>query len=159
MDVKIKTDDENFKFRVNTLIFKDNKLLLVDINQNGFLCLPGGHVKIGEDTKQAAIRETFEEVGVTSENQKLVAVIENFFHNKKGKKFHELSFYYVMENPTIPQERQKDFYYVENDEGQSVELDFKWISLDKIDDYDIRPKELIQILKQNNFVFSHFIVR
>lgn len=159
MDVKIDSENENFKFRVNTLILNDDKILLVDINQNGFLCLPGGHVHIGEDTKEAAIRETMEEVGVCSKSQKLIAVIENFFNNKKGKRFHELSFYYLMEDATIPQDRLTDHTFVENDEGKLVNHDFKWIPLDKVDDYDIRPVVLKSILKEKKFDFAHYFVK
>ncbi len=51
--IKIKTDDYNFKFRVSGLIIKDNKLLLVDMDDSGFLCLPGGYVELGETTEVA----------------------------------------------------------------------------------------------------------
>ena len=35
--IKIKTDDYNFKFRVSGLIIRNNKLLLVDMDDSGFL--------------------------------------------------------------------------------------------------------------------------
>ena len=35
------------------LIIKDNKLLLVDMDDSGFLCLPGGYVELGETTEVA----------------------------------------------------------------------------------------------------------
>ena len=159
MDIKIKTDEENFKFRVNGLIINDNKALLVDINNNGFLCLPGGHVQIGEDTKEAVVRETMEEVGVTSKTQKLFAVIENFFKNKKGKSFHELSFYYLMENASVPKEKQHDYVFVENDDGKLMNLDFKWVPLDKVDEYNIKPDFLKEILKEGKFDFKHHVVK
>ena len=159
MDVRIDNEKLNFKFRVNCLILNNDKVLLLDMNKNGFLCLPGGHVHVGEDTKEAVIRETMEEVGISSKNQKLIAVIENFFSNKAGKKYHELSFYYLMEDAEIPQDKQSDFHYVEHDEDKLVDLDFKWISLDEVDKYDIRPVALKQILKEKKFDFSHIFVK
>ena len=34
--IKMKTNDYNFKFRASGLIIKNNKLLLVDMNDSGF---------------------------------------------------------------------------------------------------------------------------
>ena len=45
--IKIKTDDYIFKFRVSGLIIANNKLLLVDMDDSGLLCLPGGYVELG----------------------------------------------------------------------------------------------------------------
>ena len=50
MDVKIKCDEGNFKMRVSGLIIKNGKLLTVDICENNFYCLPGGHVHLGEES-------------------------------------------------------------------------------------------------------------
>ena len=60
--IKIKTDDYNFKFRVSGLIIRNNKLLLVDMDDSGFLCLPGGYVELGETTEEAVKRELVEEI-------------------------------------------------------------------------------------------------
>lgn len=161
MDVRIDNEKLNFKFRVNCLILNEtkDKVLLLDMNKNGFLCLPGGHVHVGEDTRSAVVRETMEEVGITSREQKLVAVIENFFESKAGKQYHELSFYYLMEDAQIPEEKQTDFHYVENDEGKLVDLDFHWIALDEVAKYDIRPVALKEILQQRKFDFNHILVK
>ena len=45
------------------LVIKNNKLLLVDMNDSGFLCLPGGYVELSETTQVAVKRELLEEVG------------------------------------------------------------------------------------------------
>ena len=60
--IKMKNNDYNFKFRVSGLIIKNNKLLLVDMDDNGFLCLPGGYVELGETTEEAVRRELKEEI-------------------------------------------------------------------------------------------------
>lgn len=44
--IKMKTNDYNFKFRVSGLNIKNNKLLLVEMDDSGFLCLPGGYVEL-----------------------------------------------------------------------------------------------------------------
>lgn len=159
MDVKINNEDLSFKFRVNCIILNEDKVLMVDLNKNGFLCCPGGHVHVGEDTKTAVIRETLEEVGIVSNNPKLVAIIENFFKNKVGKQFHELSFYYLIDDAIIPDDKQKDYTFIENDEGELVNLDFKWIMLDDVENYDIRPVALKKVLKERKFDFNHILVK
>ena len=44
--IKMKTNDYNFKFRVSGLIVKNNKLLLVEMDDSRFLCLPSGYVEL-----------------------------------------------------------------------------------------------------------------
>lgn len=58
----MKTERLNFKFRVSGIVIKNNKVLVVDMDDSGFLCLPGGYVELGETTEEACIRELEEEV-------------------------------------------------------------------------------------------------
>ena len=94
--IKIKTNDYNFKFRVSGLIIKNNKLLLVDMDNSGFLCLPGGYVELGETTEEAIKREFIEETKRKVVIEKYLGVVENYFINKYCKKIHEISFYYLI---------------------------------------------------------------
>ena len=153
--IKIKTDTLNFKFRVSGIVIKDKKVLFVDMDDSGFLCLPGGYVELGETTEIACLRELNEEVGKNFKVEKYCGVIENFFKNKFNKYMHEISFYYML--TAIDDLDTKDFIIMENDKGNTVKLDFKWIEIDKIDDYDIRPSFLKTVLK-NNLSFNHIVI-
>ncbi len=153
--IKIKTDDYNFKFRVSGLIIKDNKLLLVDMDDSGFLCLPGGYVELGETTEVAVKRELLEEVGKKFDISEYLGVVENYFINKYSKKIHEISFYYLM--TPIENIGTNNFTIVENDKGHKIKLDFKWIDLKEINNYDIRPSFIKQILNKENLKFNHLI--
>lgn len=156
MDVKIKANEGNFKYRVAGAVVKDNKLLMVDICDNGFYCLPGGHIHLGEDSMTAMKREIGEEVGITCKSIKLVALAENFFKAKKGN-MHEVCYFYVIEpNENI---KTEDYQVVENDEGELKPLHFKWCPIDQIDKVDFRPKELIGKFKSKNFDFEHIIIK
>ncbi|HIR48668.1 MAG TPA: NUDIX domain-containing protein [Candidatus Faecimonas gallistercoris] len=154
--IKMKTEDYNFKFRVSGVIIKNDKLLLVNMDDSGFLCLPGGYVELGETTEEAMRRELLEEIGKKFEIDKYLGVVENYFINKYAKKIHEISFYYLM----TPVEKMdtNNFTIIENDKGHKIKLDIKWIALKEIKNYDIRPSILKQILESKNLEFNHLIL-
>lgn len=79
--IKMKTNNYNFKLRVAGLIIKNNKLLLVEMDDSGFLCLPGGHVELGETTEESVKRELQEETRQDVSTLKYLGVIENYFIN------------------------------------------------------------------------------
>ena len=156
MDVKIKSNEGNFKYRVAGAIIKDNKLLMVNICNNGFYCLPGGHIHLGENSLDAIHREINEEVGITCKTVKLIALNENFFNAKRGK-MHEVCYFYLIEpNEDI---NTKDYDIVENDEGELKPLHFKWCPLEELNTVDFRPKNLIEKFQNKNFDFEHFIMK
>jgi 8-oxo-dGTP pyrophosphatase MutT (NUDIX family) len=49
---------------VGVLVLEGTKVLVATRTDNGTICGPGGHVKLGEDLQEAAIRETREEFGI-----------------------------------------------------------------------------------------------
>lgn len=138
--IKVKTDNYNFKFRVSGLIINESKILMVDMDKSGFLCLPGGYVELGETTEEGIKRELKEETLIDFSISKYLGVVENYFINKYNKKIHEISFYYLMNiNSKIS---KNDFSLIENDNGCEINHDFKWIDINEIEKYDIRPKFL-----------------
>ena len=153
--IKIKTEDYNFKFRVSGLIIKNNKILLVDMDNSGFLCLPGGYVELGETTEIAIKRELLEEIGKKFEINKYLGVAENYFINKYSKKTHEISFFYLM--TPIENIDTNHFTIIESDKGHKIKLDFQWIDLKEVENYDIRPSFFKQILESAKLKFNHLI--
>ncbi len=153
--IKIKTSDYNFKFRVSGLIIRNNKLLLVDMDNSGFLCLPGGYVELGETTKEAIVRELTEETGKKVIVKKYLGVAENYFINKYCKKVHEISFYYQM-NFIDNNITENDFTLIENDKGHNIKLDFKWLDINNLDNFDVRPSFIKKIIV-NKLEFNHLI--
>ena len=158
MDLKIETEEIKLKVRANGVIINDDKILMCSINNSGFWCCPGGHIHLGEDSKTASLREINEEVGISFDDSKLFLMMESFFAGKNNKQFHELSFYYLMEGE-IPAEKLLDYSYDENDEGKMVHLDFKWFNLDELDNFDVRPKALLESLKNRDFSLKHIIAK
>ncbi|MCI8618056.1 MAG: NUDIX domain-containing protein [Clostridia bacterium] len=157
-DIKIDNGTGNFKFRVNGILMHDNEVLVVKMQNNPFYCLPGGHVKLGEDTQNAVIREIKEETGYNSHINKLITTTENFFERKNGKKIHELGFYYLLNLDDKENVNAKEYEAVEENEDK-VELHFKWIPIDKLESVDFRPQELKEKLQKNNIDFQHLIIK
>ena len=153
--IKVKTNDYNFKFRVSGLIIKNNKVLFVDMDDSGFLCLPGGYVELGETTEEAVKRELVEEIRKEVIVENYLGVVENYFINKYNKKMHEISFYYLI-NFIDNDFDEVDFTLIENDKGHNIKLDFKWIDINNLDNFDIRPSFLKKIIN-NKLEFNHLI--
>ena len=73
-DIKIKDENGKFRLRVSGMIIKNNKLLVHETQKFKGYCLPGGHVEVGESTKQAILREMKEELKI---NVKIITFIKS----------------------------------------------------------------------------------
>ena len=78
-DIEIVSSNIKFKYRVSGLLVVDNKLLVCKINNNNFYCLPGGHVELFENSRDAIIREFKEETLIDVKVERLLYLTENFF--------------------------------------------------------------------------------
>lgn len=75
------------KLTVDTLILFENRLVLVKRKNppyKDYFALPGGFVEIGESTEKAAIREAFEETGLSIELIKLSGVYSDPKRDPRG---------------------------------------------------------------------------
>ena len=159
-DIKIKTEKDAFKFRVAGIIERDNKILVTKMRDNDFYCFPGGHVEILEDTKTAAYRELNEELYFKFKLKKLLYIHENFFGHR-GKNFHELCFYYSG-RPLKKEEKnllKEELIWEEIDNGEKLYHHFKWVDINDIDKFDIRPKEIVKNYVKNKNKFIHFCTK
>ncbi len=154
MDLKIKDTSNSFKCRVNGVLLHEGRILVLQMCHNGFYCCPGGHVHLGEKSTDAIEREFYEETKIKVKAEKLLSVMENFFLGKLGK-FHEISFYYLL-TPT-GEFSTTDFSLIENDEGNLLDMEYRWVALDKLSDINFKPEILKKKLETKNFDFEHII--
>lgn len=157
--VLIKNNECKFKYRVSGLLVSEDKLLTVDMDNSGFLCLPGGYVEIGEDSKTSIIREMEEETKYKVVINKLVSIVENFFIDKKGDYTHEIALYYLLEISNDNIGEINNYSYCENDNGNIINHNFHWINLADIKKLDFRPNILKEKLSKEDFTFEHFIYK
>lgn len=142
MDIKFKKDDFYFNVR-SSCIIKDKlhkQVILTNmraITDHEAFLLPGGRIELMESSKEAIAREIFEELGVNLE-YKLISIEENIV---KETKFHmiELVYYAEIDN----------FEMIENlDDGWDS---FKIINIEDIDNVDIRPKSIKELIKKQKY--------
>lgn len=143
-------DVENYKLNIRTagVIIHNNKVLTHKNMNSNHYCLPGGRVEIGENSEQTIKREISEELGKEIQILDYITTIENFFE-MDNKKYHEIFFLYKIEFTNEKDKKIEHTMY--NKEGIEY-LQYEWIDLDKIDEYNILPGCLKDILKQKEDV-------
>ena len=153
MDVRISRSGQNFKFRVGGIIKQGDKYLTVRINKNPFYCLIGGHVQLNENTEKAVVREIKEELCVDVRVKALACIFENFFRVKSGRKYHELCFAYDVELPSGVV--INDFTREEKENGETITLEFKWLTLEEMRK-NFKPRALVDVIEKDEF--THLII-
>lgn len=158
-DLEIKTDTKKFKYRVNGIIIKNNKILTIKMKNNISYCLPGGHIELGEDSKTAITREMLEEVETNVTIEKELAIVENFYTDKNNLLTHEISFYYIVKPDNFSKIPLEDYSKCENDKGELKQHNFVWLDINSLKDFDFRPSFIKEKIITNNFDFEHIIIK
>ena len=149
MDLKIKTEKEEFHGRSCGIIKQKKKFLIMRVNKTSYYHIPGGHIEIGENSKQAIIREIKEEIGCDVQRTKLFAIQENFWI-RDNKKCHGIEFYYIIEPKQ--QLQIKNYEKVEIDKGKEMLLEFKWVTSKELKDIDLRPANIRDMLINEEYL-------
>lgn len=141
-DIKIKDENGKFRLRVSGMIIKNNKLLVHETQKFKGYCLPGGHVELGESTKQAILREMKEELKITD----LFCINENIYDTGETTS-QEINYYYKLENlDFLPDE----FFSVkEIDKGVEKEHKFAWIDINDLCYKNFKPDHMAKIIMKN----------
>ena len=147
MDITIDVEDYKLNVRTSAIIIHDGKVLLHKNKNDKHYALLGGRIGIGEDSETAAKREVMEELGKEIEIIGNVATVENFFE-MKGSKYHEILFAHKAEFKD--EEDKKITYTLQNLEGKDY-LQYEWIDINELDNYELLPKIMKNILKENKF--------
>lgn len=155
MNIKIDSDKVKFKLRVGGLIIIDNKILTVQIMDNGFYCLPGGHILLGENSITAIKREIKEEANLEVDVIGLKSIIENTFYRANGDMVHEIQLIYGLKI-TDEKYSNENWTVVEKDDDCDKKLEFKWIPISELDNFQVKPIILKDLLQAN--CFQHYVI-
>lgn len=147
MDLTLDVEDYKLNIRAAGVIIHNNKILAHRNLKKDHYCIPGGRVEIGENSEETVKREIQEELGKQIEITGYVATIENFFEMNESK-YHEI--YFLHEIEFTNEEDKKINYTMHNEEGKEY-LQYEWLDLDRIEEYNILPNCLKKVLKSKNF--------
>lgn len=152
-DIKMKEENGSFRLRVSGMIIRDNKLLVHETQKFVGFCLPGGHVEIGETTKQAILREMKEELNIDAQIINLFCINENIYI-KDEKTVQEINYYYKLKS--LSKLPNKTFSIKEIDKGIEKEHKFHWINIDELENKNFKPnhisKKIMNDLDKNNII-------
>ena len=147
MDITIDVDDYKLNVRAAGVMIHNGKILVHRNVNSDHYALIGGRVEIGENSADTVKREIKEELGKDVEITGYISTIENFFE-MKGSKYHEIMFVHKIEFTN--EEDKKIEYIMKNVEGKDY-LQYEWIELEKIAEYEVVPKVIKDVLKENKF--------
>ena len=148
-DITIDVKDWRLNCRAAAIIIHNNKVLLHRNVKDTYYALLGGRVKFGENSADTVKREIKEELGKDIEITGYISTIENFFE-ANNKKYHEIMFIHKAE--FIDDDDKKIETTLKNIEGnEDKQIQYEWISLDELDEKNIRPYAIKQVLKNNIF--------
>ncbi|WP_010052694.1 NUDIX hydrolase [Carnobacterium maltaromaticum] len=139
-DLTVQVGDFTFNHRAAGILIQEAAILLEYYEKEDYWVLPGGRVKVGEDSKIGVEREWLEDNGT-----RLIALIENFFVNHRTgsqRHFHEISMYYQLESSSkIPFQMGQKFHGAESDK-----LNYSWVPLTELVNLNFRPEILTNYL-------------
>lgn len=147
MDLTLDVEEYKLNIRAAGVIIHNNKILAHKNTNSDHYALIGGRVEIGENSEDTVKREIMEETGKEVETIGYISTIENFFE-MQGKKYHEIMFIHKVE--FINQQDKQIQETIKNIEGKDY-LQYEWLDIEKIDQYNILPKIIKEILKEEKF--------
>ena len=151
MDISVEL--ENYKLNVRTCAFIRCKgeILVCEHKNKNYYSLPGGRVKVGEDSKEALLRELKEELNydLCENDLRITRVIENFFVSK-GQNVHEYLFVYLCDLDESLY--NGDFKNLENEN-----ITMNWVKEEAFILFDVEPGVIKGIISNPNV--EHIVLK
>ena len=147
MDIRYTNNEFQFLLRVSIIIFNkdESKVLLFNVEGRKFYMLPGGKIGELEESIDAAKREVKEELGWDNLKYNFLGISEEFV-NDKGYNNQQINLIYKgIYNNDI---EQIEFKGLEGDW-----INFKWIDIKDIDNYQIYPSMVKEMVKDSNKIY------
>ena len=151
-DLLFQDEKSIFNFRSAGVLIRDNKFLVQRERNGAEYALPGGHVKFGETSAEALVREFKEETGADILCGRLIWV-EECFWNWGNKKAHTLVYYHLvsLENSfDIPSD-----HFASQKDNCGVVLE--WASFEKIQRLKIYPYFIKDKIGNISQEIEHFV--
>lgn len=154
MDIAFPTEQGKFNYRVAGVWIENGHVLLHKDSNDTNWSLPGGRVKMTEESKVALKREFKEELNLDIKVHRMYWVIENFF-TYKDTDFHEIGFYYgISSNHPIIVDQYDAFYGTEG-----KRLIYQWLPIKRLNEIALDPHCLSAPLQEIPEHTAHLVER
>ena len=126
--------------RSSTIIVKDGNIAVIKRSKPDqvYYVFPGGGIEENETPEQAALRETYEELGITVEIERL---LHTFPYS--GIQYYFLA---IVKAGEFGTGKGEEYLNSSIDKGTYEPM---WLPLKDLSLYNIRPKELVKIIQEN----------
>ncbi|MGM9878930.1 MAG: NUDIX hydrolase [Bacilli bacterium] len=157
-DINVKICDVLLNIRAVAVIEKDGKVLFQKRKQDEFWALPGGKVRVGEQSVDTIKRELQEELNINRFEIKRCNSVSEYFFTFDKTDIHQYIFSYIVnvENDEWICFEDEEFNGVEKTEN----LVFKWFDINNLDNAPIKPdflKGQIDKINNNEVIFTTYI--
>lgn len=147
LDIRVECEKGTFKLRSCGVFVRDGKMLVDRARRFDGHIILGGHVRVGESTKDTILRETKEEMGIDAKIEKLICINENIFPLPNSDKLaHEMGYYYLLSSNSLPQDGF-EFFEIEN--GVEIIHKYSWVNLNEVEENNVRPHWLAKMILDN----------
>lgn len=154
-DWLFKGDNYICNFRSAGVLIRNNKILVQRDKDGSEYALPGGHVKIGESSRDALVREYREETGADVICERLIWTEECFWEWNK-KLTNTIAFYYLI-NLRNDKDIPDNGGFVSQKDNCNVVLG--WLPLDELKTLTIYPSFLKEKVLDISDHTEHFITK
>lgn len=142
-------EDGRFGSRAAGIMVDGKKrVLLSRLEGEDFWFLAGGIIRLHETSQETVKREFLEEAGFEVEVHRLLGIIENFF-TLNDEKWHEIGFYFLV-SPKEAKGLWEQQEFVGREESDTPyrcrRLTFRWFDLSELDELNLKPSVLIELL-------------
>ncbi len=152
MDAVFQTKSAVFNSRTAAVWIEDAHILLRRQADDNYWALPGGRVKIGEDSMTSLKRELKEELGADAEVDQLLWFTENFFEYKNAP-FHEIGLYYSVTRKGSSILKHGPFFGLEGER-----LIYQWVPLEELSSLTVYPAFLQEGLLKMPASTEHLVL-
>ena len=124
MDINFNYGDITLNVRVAGVYIENGKVLMSRHKNSNFKNLPGGRIKLGEDSISALKREYMEELDKEIEIISEPLILENFY-NRNNVNYHEYLFVYLININNINNFTKDDLIFSMEDKDEILKMDIR----------------------------------